>query len=662
MSGNIGRRSLRAALMALVTGMLLLASASPAAAHATLLYTTPVAGSAVPRSPESLTLTFDSPVTLPADPLRVTGPTGSAVGLRPTVVNRSGRTVMAPLSAPIDPGLYTVTWQVIADDGDAITGSYQFGVGSAAASQLSSGAPTTSTPGAATTAALRWVLFAALAWLAGRCTIRLLTRRSEPVRPLRRVDLAGCAAGAVAAAGLRAVAIGAGDIWQGITHLPSAVVTTGSGAATSVELSAFVVAGALVVGLRYGLLWLPILLVIAAEAMRSHPHEADSWLGGAVTAIHLGAIAVWMGTLAHVLLFSRTHEGQPALPRGTWRSYARLALALVVGVLATGVLATLILTPIAELFSTTYGIALLAKVALVCAALSVAAIARVRLMFRRSPRRPAAVEAGTLVVILVASAALTVLQPPRLVAAPLLIAPAPSGPVISVGSRAGQIGLSAQASAGQIVVQMAAPGTGNEVPQPPGPPAVQAGSDEPEESTDYGLSAAVTSPGGRTAHPVFRSCGEGCFYAPVAWARGANVVTLEAAASGWKGGEAGLLVPWPPRSGQRPLKELATQLKAVPHLTLFEQVTSDTTTGLGSTHTLHLTGAEFLRSEPYSRGRAATANLIPRPGANRTLLLGYGSEGIAVQLGLDASGLPISETLATPNQLIHRSFNYPESD
>ncbi len=239
----------RAGQTAITVLILLLIGAAPASAHATLLFATPVPGGAVSESPQTLTLTFDSPVTLPTDPARLTGLQGPVDALGASTLEDAGRTIRVAVTDRIKRGLYTVTWQVISDDGEAVTGSYQFGVGSATnLSRSDFSAP--NTPGAPASAFLRWVSFAALAWLGGAWMLCLLVRKSGPYRPRTTLTFLACLLGAASAVGLRAIAVGTGDLGSGLQDLSVSTQTNGPGLVSLLEVASFVAAGALVLGRR----------------------------------------------------------------------------------------------------------------------------------------------------------------------------------------------------------------------------------------------------------------------------------------------------------------------------------------------------------------------------------------------------------------------------
>jgi copper transport protein len=155
-----------------MAGIVLAATAPAASAHATLLFTSPAADSAVPVSPDAITLTFNEPVTLVGTPVTLTGPVGRKIALG-TARESGGRSVLTvPVPSRLPDGVYTVSWQIISADGDPINSQYEFAVGPAPASLASAAASAPSTPGQWPLAVARWLLFAGLAaalgGLAGR--------------------------------------------------------------------------------------------------------------------------------------------------------------------------------------------------------------------------------------------------------------------------------------------------------------------------------------------------------------------------------------------------------------------------------------------------------------------------------------------------------------
>ncbi len=143
------RRLLAAAVL---SGVALVATATPALAHAELTASTPAKGASLATPPVEVSLTFDEPVTLGENPISVTGPGGVSwtVGT-PTI---AGAVITAPVQASGPAGPYTLAYTVISDDGDDVTGSVAFTL-TAPADQTTTTATTTTTEAAASTTTTR---------------------------------------------------------------------------------------------------------------------------------------------------------------------------------------------------------------------------------------------------------------------------------------------------------------------------------------------------------------------------------------------------------------------------------------------------------------------------------------------------------------------------
>jgi methionine-rich copper-binding protein CopC len=115
----------RAAVIATLTAVPLLALAPPALAHAGLVSTTPAAGSVITKSPQEVVLTFDEAVMDQGAGILVTDANGSHYEQAGTL-NYGGATISIQLDPLRGPGTYTVAWRVVADDGDPQTQTYTF--------------------------------------------------------------------------------------------------------------------------------------------------------------------------------------------------------------------------------------------------------------------------------------------------------------------------------------------------------------------------------------------------------------------------------------------------------------------------------------------------------------------------------------------------------
>lgn len=125
-----------AALVVLFTALL---GAPAALAHTSLQKSTPAAGASLATPPAEVSLTFGEAVRLPAGPIRVAGPGGAVWTVGQATV--TGATVTAPVAATGPAGPYTLTWQVISDDGDTIRGTVRFTLTAPAAPVIAPASP-----------------------------------------------------------------------------------------------------------------------------------------------------------------------------------------------------------------------------------------------------------------------------------------------------------------------------------------------------------------------------------------------------------------------------------------------------------------------------------------------------------------------------------------
>ncbi|MGK5692881.1 copper resistance CopC family protein [Streptomyces sp. URMC 128] len=192
-----------------------------AQAHAVLLFAAPAIEGAVATAP--ISLVFDEPVQPSgAKWLTVKAGDGRSVSLGRAERGAGGEQLTAPVRTSMRAGVYAVTWQAVAADGDVMSGGYRFAVGSAVAglTGTSGAVGQQQTSGATATAVLRWVLFGSFALAVGGLVgERLVARRREPEHGAasRSWTLPGTVAGSVAALGLAVLVAGGGSLGEGLT-------------------------------------------------------------------------------------------------------------------------------------------------------------------------------------------------------------------------------------------------------------------------------------------------------------------------------------------------------------------------------------------------------------------------------------------------------------
>jgi methionine-rich copper-binding protein CopC len=150
-------RRLAAAL--LLSGVAVVVTATPAFAHAELTGSSPAQNASLAEAPHQVQLTFSETVTLADNPVTVAGPGG--VSWTAGQASIAGTVVTVPVAPSGPAGAYTLTYQVISDDGDPISGTVQFTLTTAVSgatitltaestSPSTTSAPTSSTAAAAT--------------------------------------------------------------------------------------------------------------------------------------------------------------------------------------------------------------------------------------------------------------------------------------------------------------------------------------------------------------------------------------------------------------------------------------------------------------------------------------------------------------------------------
>ena len=396
-----------------------LALPAPAWGHAELLRASPVASTLVNESPPRVTLTFTEPVEARFAAISVTDAAGeqqAAAGPqrppgRPEVID-------APLR-PLGQGWYLVYWRVVSADGHPVRGAFTFAVGPDPGPAPEFAVPavseTIATPGLV---ALRWLMLLAATSAIGLFVLRAIVARPVVARvpgtPLRAVSRAFWAALAVAlvATPVYVVAATAQFALRSAFDLGAVVpllrVSQFGRSFVDLEwvllLFAFAAAVALwldepqrerrsvaaVLALAGALLAAGAALV--APGAGGHAAQADPrWAALAVDWAHLAAGSIWVGGLAGLLLLWRSVPADRrvaalavCVPR-----FSNVALASVLVLVATGTASSVIELPtFGSALESGYGQMLLAKIALLLGAVSLAAMNLTRARPRLKPTAP----------------------------------------------------------------------------------------------------------------------------------------------------------------------------------------------------------------------------------------------------------------------------------
>ncbi|WP_183101515.1 copper resistance CopC/CopD family protein, partial [Nocardioides pelophilus] len=415
-------------------------------AHASLVSSDPAEGAVVDAAPETVTLTFDEPVSVVGDGIQAYDASGDPLE---TDAGARDEVVTVDLPGGLDDGTYVVAWRVVSSDGHPIAGSLTFHVGAPSETVAPPRvAPTTDDATMRGVASgVQAVSYVALL-LAGGLTIFLSwtsrgVRLLDPVRRRLVRLLRGSSVAAVAAAALAVPVSGAYQRGAG----PGGVLETGSldPALVGDDLTVLVLQ-VIGLGLAAALAGRPTPslagdigagLAVWSPALVGHTRAYEPVSLLVLTdALHLMAGAVWLGGLVGLVvvlpsLAGRERDGALLLARFSTVAAGLLAVLAGAGVL----LGWRILGSWSGLVDTTYGRLLLVKVGIALVVAAVAAWNRFRLLPRVTEgahearrratygvRRVVAIEALLLVGLLGVTGFL-VEQPPRAVAASTPAAP-----------------------------------------------------------------------------------------------------------------------------------------------------------------------------------------------------------------------------------------------
>jgi copper transport protein len=428
-------RRIVAASAGVLFGLLavLLGPAAPASAHAALVGTDPGSGTIVPDAPNKVTLTFSESVQLLPGKIQVLAPDGARADQGQP--QQAGDTVTIPLRSGGGRGTYLVSYRVISADSHPVGGSFSYSVGAPSTT------PSATTNDQATDPVVRALIpigkylgYAGLVLLIGPVLVLALLwpRRLSRSGPARLVYTGiGLVLGSTLLAlwlqapyalGTGLFDVRAGDIRD--------VLGSTFGAVMLVRLGVICAAAVLLRPLLRGSggesrTDLALLCVLGVAALATWPltgHPTASPVAGVsvvVDAIHLAAMAVWLGGLIMLFAFllRQANERELGAILPIWSRWAATAVTALL--LAGAVQALIEVASFRGLIDSTYGILILVKVGLAAVVLSVAAYSRKLVRDRtaekgpRTLRRSVLAELAITAVVLGVTAALVQISPPR---------------------------------------------------------------------------------------------------------------------------------------------------------------------------------------------------------------------------------------------------------
>ena len=386
-------------------------------AHAALLRTEPVASRTVNSPPAQVRLTYSEPVEPRFAIVSVTDADGNQVTAgSPTGEPGSPQTLVTPLRR-VSEGWYLVFWRVISADGHPVRGAFTFAVGPNPGPPPQFRVPSLSET--ATTAQLlatRWVVFLSLLTALGLFVLRSLIARpvvrAVPGCSLRSLNVAFAVALFVALVATPVYVVVATaqfslrSAFDLGAILPVARVSSFGKRYLDLELvlALFAVAAAAALWVDrpkrpqrsvVELLALPAALATGAAALvlpalAGHAgQKSPRGLALPLDVVHLAAASVWLGGLIGLVVFwiSVGEAGRVAALALVVPRFSNVAFVSVLALIGAGIGQSLLELPtFGSLWQTSYGQALVVKIALLAAALLLAAVN----LARTKPRLQAA--------------------------------------------------------------------------------------------------------------------------------------------------------------------------------------------------------------------------------------------------------------------------------
>jgi copper transport protein len=342
------------------------------ARHAILLHSEPLEGSVLAKSPAVVRLWFSEPVQLVGQAITIFAPSGGQV--QHGSVRESSLELSIPVNAQAT-GTYLVSWQVVSQDTDPVSGRFVFSVGHAGGIWASTVSGGVSPLGVGLQALARFLHF--LGYALGFGTLAFLwlvlfpsgLHREETVWRLWRLVNIGILLlllAEIVAVFAQMVSLGAGSLFT--ADILGDVLASSFGRVLAQRLGAAIllwvcagiaqqypkpgVTAALVLGL--------LLAFIDGEASHALTSRLP-WPALIANALHIVAMGVWVGGLLALLALWRL-KAILTQRRVIVKRFGTLAIASLVELICTGIfMAWLLLPGPSKLFTTSYGHVLIIK-------------------------------------------------------------------------------------------------------------------------------------------------------------------------------------------------------------------------------------------------------------------------------------------------------------
>lgn len=383
-------------VVAVVIGVF--AAPGSVSAHATLDGSSPVANAVVPSAPGEISLDFSEPIEERLASIRLFGEDKQEISIDRARRLAGDPSVVVANLPPIAAGVYVVVWRVVSADGHPLRGSYSFEVGNTTVGDTTElvetvvrGLDYDSSVGVPLGVA-RFVAYVGVLLLVGAMVITWPTARTVLPSPrgvrLLSFGLGALTLGTLGALFLQGPYVTGGDVGDVFdSTLVADIAGTRLGVALLVRL-VFVLVWVVVLlgvmrGLAGGRAWRSSAVVAALGTVVTFPAAGHPSALPAATAhvalgaAHVGALSMWIGSLAVTYVLRGTDDTMTA-------RFSRVATwTMPVAVLSGIALAARLTDGFAGVFETDYGRLLGTKSALVVLVVLGAATARQRLTSSR---------------------------------------------------------------------------------------------------------------------------------------------------------------------------------------------------------------------------------------------------------------------------------------
>ncbi|MGZ4150264.1 MAG: copper resistance CopC/CopD family protein [Actinomycetota bacterium] len=426
------RARLRAATVVVVATVAVTTGAAAASAHADLVSSSPANGAVLATAPSRIALTFTEAADPTLSTVAVLGSGGTALQTGP-VTAQAPEILTVSMPPQVADGAYTVAWRAVsADDGHVTAGAFSFSVGTSVPPSAAPAQTETASGPSLLSIVAKVLLYVGLMLFVSVAAVWFAVFR-EPATRARPVVVTAATAALAGAILLvlderRSVGVPLGELLRSSTGhtlvwLLAAVVIT------DVLAVAWLLRPA-----RVGLLVASALgaaVAMVVHVMGGHASASPTpWLQEALQSIHFLAAGLWVGGLVFLVVLLRR---PPTAPVTQAERFSSLALGAVVVIVVTGLVRAVDqlggLGEVVHGATSAYGITLLVKIGLVLLLIAAGAWNRRRTVPRlaEDPRGLRRVVTGEVVVaagIVVLTATLTGLNPPKAATAPSNVPPA----------------------------------------------------------------------------------------------------------------------------------------------------------------------------------------------------------------------------------------------